>query len=253
MAYSILKPRASVDVLSPALAPLEPLSTFAETNPSTHLLDTFSKRDVSEQSDSSVHEFASRALQTGAIPNSYNLSGAKPGIVVGATLGAVAGVIFLFWLISLLMGAQGMGFIEGSDVTDVHVHRRAYSEPRSRRTRRTRTHRSDMSERSSPPRRRERILVEETRRTERSRPPPPEEPLSPEVEREHVEVEEREAERRVEGDDVVEVIEEQSDITPDPPRRKKSGYRPVDPDQYGGGNYAQREVYENDRRRRRHR
>lgn len=56
-------------------------------------------------------------------------------------------------------------------------------------------------------------------------------------------VEER-GERRVDGDDVVEVIEEHSDI---PPRRKStrrgSGYRSVDPNLYAGGDYPQRNVY----------
>ena len=95
--------------------------------------------------------------------------------------------------------------------------------------------------------------MEERRRQERSRAPDPEpEPLSPETEREHVEVEERETERRVEGDDVVEVIEEQSDITPEPPRRKKSGYRTVDPNEYGGGSFPTHELSDTDRRRRRH-
>ena len=83
-------------------------------------------------------------------------------------------------------------------------------------------------------------------------PPPPAEPIrSPEREIHEVEVEE---ERRVDGDDVVEVIEEQSVSTAEPPRRKKSGYRTVDPNQYGGGNYPQREIYDSDRRKsKRHR
>lgn len=257
MAHVILEPRSSSDIISPALAPLEPLSTFEEAGPEIRLPSILSKRDFSGL-DTSAHDLARRALRTNVIPLSYNTSGAKPGVVVGATLGAVIGFIFLSWLIWLLTASKGTGMIEGSDITDVHVTRRTYSEPRSRRTRRTRTHRSEMSERSSPPRRRERILVEERRRAERSRPPPPppprEEPPSPEIEREreHIEVEERDTERRVEGDDVVEVFEEQSDMTPEPPRGKKSGYRTVDPDEYAGGNYEQRDMYENDRRRRRH-
>ena len=75
-------------------------------------------------------------------------------------------------------------------------------------------------------------------------------PMSPEIEREREStyIEERERERRVEGDDVVEVIEEHSESTDHPKRKKSSGYRPVDPNAYAGGNYEQREV---DRRRRR--
>ena len=47
--------------------------------------------------------------------------------------------------------------------------------------------------------------------------------------------------RRVDGDDVVEVIEEHT-----PPRRKKghrsSGYRSVDPNAYAGGGYPQHSI-----------
>lgn len=52
--------------------------------------------------------------------------------------------------------------------------------------------------------------------------------------------------RRVDGDDIVEVIEEHSDIGP--PRRqhrarRSSGYRSVDPELYAGGDYPQHKVY----------
>ena len=264
MAHAILHSRSSSDTLSPALEPLEPLSTLEESsNREIHFPSSFSKRETSGLLDVSVHQLTPRDLRTNVIPLSYNLSGAKPGVVVGATLGAIIGFIFITWLVWFLTTFGGTGAIEGSDITDVHVTRHTRgaprSAPRSRYTRRTRTHRSEMSERSSPPapRRRERILVEETRRTERSRPPPPpmprEEPPSPEIEREHIEVEERDAERRVEGDDMVEVIEEQSDITPQPAPKRNSGYRTVDPDQYGGGNFEQHDLHERDRRRSRHR
>ena len=257
MAKSLLEPRVQhpAGMLSSVLAPLEPLSSLERSSSDIPISTSLDKRDMLDSADSTTHLLSRRALRTNVIPLSYNLSGAKPGVVVGATLGAVAGFILLCWLIWLLTSAQGTGIIEGSDVAEsVHVTRR--SDARSRRSRRTRTHRSEMSERSTPPRRRERILVEETVRRERSRAPPePPEPepmpISPEREREIHEVEVEE-ERRVDGDDVVEVIEEQSDITPEPPRRKKSGYRTVDPELYGGGNYEQREVHDSDHRRRRH-
>ena len=248
MVHTMLERHSSPEIISPALAPLAPLSSFGEAVSDIHFANPNPKRDTH---NSKTHELSRRALQTNVIPLSYNFSGAKPGVVVGATLGAVAGILFIIWLVSLLMGKPATGFIQGSDVTDVHVRRTHVSPPRSRRTRRTRTHRSSMSERSSPPRRNERILVEERRRTQRSR-PPPEPPLSPEIERDVVDVEERETERRVENDDVVEVIEEGSSLPSEPPRRKKSGYRTVDPHEYGGGNFPQKEVYESDRRRRRH-
>ncbi|KAL9092208.1 MAG: hypothetical protein Q9159_000967 [Coniocarpon cinnabarinum] len=255
MAHALLKAR-SIDTIAPALLPLEPLASFDDASAaSIHLLGpSLQARHISESSSSPrVHQLSRRALETNVIPLSYNTSGAKPGVVVGAVLGAVAGFILLVWLISTLTMSRGTNVVQGSEVSeDIRVHRRS---DRSRRSRRTR----EMSERSSvappPPRRRERILVEERRRTERSRPPPPPAPVEEEreveTERHDVEVEE---ERRVSGDDVVEVIEEQSDITPEPPRRKKSGYRTVDPNAYGGGNFPQREV-DDDRRRssRRHR
>lgn len=51
-------------------------------------------------------------------------------------------------------------------------------------------------------------------------------------------------ERRVDGDDVVEVIEEHSSVAPRrKSRRNSSGYRSVDPILYAGGNYPQQVVY----------
>lgn len=99
--------------------------------------------------------------------------------------------------------------------------------------------------RSPLPPRREEIIVEERVRRE-SVPPPP-----PRLERETIIVEER-REPRVEGDDIVEVIEEGSiSVSPErPPRRessrrsggRRSGFRQVDPNQFGGGDYPQHHV-----------
>lgn len=200
-----------------------------------------------------------RALRTNVIPLSYNTAGPNPGTTVGIVLGSIAGFLVLFGLIWFATTGRRSGMIEGDDITDIHVSRRSHSPSRSRRTRRTRTARSEMTERSEPepvrspprPRRSERIIVEETRRTERSQPPPaPASVSSPAVERERESIYEREEtrERRVEGDDVVEVIEEHSELSSEPPKRKKSGFRTVDPNAYGGGNYPQREV-DRDRRK----
>lgn len=51
-------------------------------------------------------------------------------------------------------------------------------------------------------------------------------------------------ERRVDGDDMVEVIEEHSSVGPKRKSRKASGggYRSVAPELYAGGNYPQRVV-----------
>jgi hypothetical protein len=75
--------------------------------------------------------------------------------------------------------------------------------------------------------------------------------------RETVIVEESRPERRVEGDDIIEVVEEHSSIDAPPPRRKSrrsagyrsvdptpdaGGYRSVDPKLFAGGDYPQRRV-----------
>ena len=100
------------------------------------------------------------------------------------------------------------------------------------------------------------MIVEETRRTERSQPPPVPPPMSPEMHRERESTYFEETERRVAGDDVVEVIEEHSSVSgpsapSEPPKRKKSGYRTVDPNEYAGGNYPQHEVSKEKRRSKR--
>lgn len=53
--------------------------------------------------------------------------------------------------------------------------------------------------------------------------------------------------RRVDGDDIVEVIEDESSIGDAPPRRDRrrresGGYRSVDPNRFAGGDYPQRKV-----------
>lgn len=238
---------------SPALAPLQPLGAL----------------------DVPHHQLTRRQTETVFIPLIYkNLdSGPTPGAIVGIVIGSIAGFLLAVWLVMTLTSSRRTGLIEGDrDESELYIHHRSRSPPRrrKRRSRRSHTVRSEVSEHREeppppprhispePPRRRtERIIVEETRRTERSQPPPPvPPPMSEHIERERESefVEEREVERRVEGDDVVEVIEEHSDVTaesarPDPPRRKKSGYRTVDPNAYGGGNFAQRDIHESSRRR----
>jgi hypothetical protein len=75
--------------------------------------------------------------------------------------------------------------------------------------------------------------------------------------RETVIVEESRPERRVDGDDIIEVVEEHSSIGAPPPRRKSrkssgyrsvqpdpdaGGYRSIDPELFAGGDYPQRHV-----------
>ncbi|KAI9876472.1 MAG: hypothetical protein M1830_006445 [Pleopsidium flavum] len=153
-----------------------------------------------------------------AIPTTYSglNAGPPPGTIVGIVLGSIAGFLLILWLLYTCSNMSG-----GGDVVAEEVVRR-----RSRSPRRSSRSRSEMMEtrrsRSPPPprreTRRETIVVEERRA-----PPPPV-------------VLERE-------DDIVEVIEEHS-----PPRRvrsnrdRNSGFRPVDPDVYAGGNRPVRKV-----------
>lgn len=153
-----------------------------------------------------------------AIPTQYQglNAGPAPGAVVGIILGSIAGFLILIWLLWIL--STGSGFIRSTALTeeDVVVRRRS----RSRTTRRTRTEVSDRS----PRRDRERVIRQE--RIVRDIPPPRE----PSRIRETIIMNGSRPppERRVEGDDIVEVIEEHSSVGVPPPRRKtrrSSGYR----------------------------
>ena len=229
-------PQLANDTAVSALAPLQPLQH----------LNTLARRQ--------------QTTTTVLIPLTYkNLdSGPAPGAVAGIVVGAVAGFLVSFYLIYFLTVGRRSGVIEGdeTDIYEVH-HHRSRSPPRRRKRRRTRErseHTEHRSRTRTPPRasprpRRERIIVEERRRTESRPPPMPPPPMSEHISHREEEFEE---ERRVEGDDVVEVIEEHTSVSeqtpePQPDRRKKKGFRTVDPNAYGGGNYEQREI--NERRR----
>ena len=85
--------------------------------------------------------------------------------------------------------------------------------------------------------------MQETRRTE-SRPPPR---TSSGVE-EHISVNIRESERRVDGDDEVQILQESvsvSDVSPDPRRKRRSGtYKTVDSNAYGEGMFRPRPQFD---------
>jgi len=145
---------------------------------------------------------APRAI-TGIIPTYYNLGGPTAGATVGIVLGSVAGLFLIIWLFYSLSKTSSGAAITGEE--EIVVRRRRSRSPHSRRSRRST--RTEVREISRSPRRREHVIVEERRERPRS-----------------VLVEER---VRVPGDDIVEVIEEHSDIRP--PRkersRRNSGYR----------------------------
>jgi hypothetical protein len=186
-------------------------------------------------------------------------SGPAPGAVVGIVLGSVLGFIFLIWLLWIL--SNGSSFIKTNrdEEEDIVVSRH-----RTHTSDRRRERRSEMSQKpsqpSQPPRspRRDRVYRQE--RISRDFPIPPRSPGTSRVRGETVFVDRETVERRVDGDDIVEVIEEHSSVSGAPPPRRKSkrassgyrsvsnlqstpqppgGFRTVDPDLYAGGNYPQ--------------
>lgn len=199
---------------------------------------------------------ASDACDAGYVPGCYqNIdSGPAPGAVVGIVLGAVAGFLFLLWLLWIL--SQGTSFIRSSRYEEEDIHRRRSRSPAHTHRRHRSSHHGEMR---ASPRERDRIIREEriTRNAGGGIPPP----RAPSHVRESVIVDDApRGERRVDGDDMVEVMEEHSSVAsgPPPPSRHKSrrgsgyrsvqpqeppsGYRRVDPGLYGGGDYPQHRV-----------
>jgi hypothetical protein len=192
-----------------------------------------------------------RRQSVAVIPSAYPGypdSGLPPGEVAGIVLGSVAGFLLLILLIYYITnGGPASGSIIGAE--EIIVRR----EP-SRRSRKSHSHRSSRQEvrqvvRSRSPRA-QRITVEERTTIIPGPPPPRPRSIDERIVDERI-VEERRSSRgpppirRVDGDDVVEVIEEGSSIVDiEPPRRdrrrRSSGYRSVDPNLYAGGDYPQR-------------
>ncbi|KAF2718481.1 hypothetical protein K431DRAFT_135709 [Polychaeton citri CBS 116435] len=182
-------------------------------------------RQATEAVASDVSQLAKRAATkilrprqnalriNGAIPTWYRGYGVSPGAVVGIVLGSIAGFLLIIWLFMIV--SQGGAFIrtstlrEEDDITTrSHHHHKSTRSKRSRRT--------EMRSRSP---RRERIVRQERIVRDRSVPVGGsiQPPRAPSRIYETIVVEE--PERRVEGDDIVEVIEEHSSIG-GPPRRK---------------------------------
>lgn len=143
------------------------------------------------------------------IPEYYKglSSGPPPGEVVGIVLGSVAGFLLLIWLFSALRNGGSFG---GGSVVEEEVIVRRDRSPRSRRSRR-----SEMTSRSPRP---ERVIRQERIIRETSRAPPPMRPV---------------VERRVDGDDIVEVIEEDSSVAPRrTSKSKRNSGRSVGPESF---------------------
>ena len=150
-------------------------------------------------------------------------AGPSAGAIVGIVLGSIAGFLFILWLLWIL--SNGTTFIRTSNLVednDVVISRRRERSHRSHSPRSTRrsTYQAEMRHSSSRP---ERIIRQE--RIVRDVPPPR---VDGSRVRETVIVEESRPERRVDGDDIIEVMEEHSSIGEPPPRRKSrrsSGFR----------------------------
>ncbi|KAK4548827.1 hypothetical protein LTR36_008600 [Oleoguttula mirabilis] len=219
----------------------------ASASQDTRILDSRQLRDIALQAAQSLSHTAKQLLERiphiqprqsngiVAIPTVYAgiNSGPAPGAVVGIVLGSVCGFLLLIWLFWSL--SNGSTFMRSTQDEEVSVVRRRSRSPRSRRSSR----RTEMTSRS--PARRERVIRQE--RIVRDINPP----RAPSRIRETVIVDDLPLpERRVDGDDIVEVIEEHSSIGGAPPPRRKSrresGYRSVNPDLFAGGDYPQHAV-----------
>ncbi|KAL2060835.1 hypothetical protein VTL71DRAFT_8887 [Oculimacula yallundae] len=202
------------------MAPMPPLPRSASTTTSTTTLFTTLLRRIP-----TLPTLQSRQLGQGIIPTTYGQlnSGPAPGTVIGIVLGSVGGFLLILWLIYTCM-QFGTVSSRSSYTESVIIQNRRKSHHGSSRSRRA-SETVEVRRAPSPvrivrePSRVERVIVEESRETRR----------------------ERERSRSLGGSDEVVVIEEHS-----PPRRKKSarvsseterrdsGYRTVDPSNYGG-------------------
>lgn len=183
-------------------------------------------------------QLAPRQNQDGyilVIPTQYDgiNSGPPPGTVVGIILGSVAGFCLLIWLLWIASNGTG-GFITSNALVEEDV-----SVVRTRRTSRSRSpresRRSTAKSRTEMSSRRDRDRIIRTERIVREprtlSPAAPRGPSRSRV-RETIIVDAARSPRRVEGDDIVEVIEEHSDISIPPPRRqsRRNSYRSVQQD-----------------------
>lgn len=184
-------------------------------------MSTVISRASGSTSPSSSLSLSKRQARILAIPTTYAglQDGPAPGSVVGIVLGAVAGFLLVLWLLYTCFTMNGYDLGGRGEIVEEEVVRRRSRSPR-RSMSRSETIEITKSRSTAP---RERI-VEEIRRV--SRPAPERDPIDL-------------------VDDIVEVIEDHSPSPPPPSRRpskRTSGYRTVDPAEYGGGGRPIREV-----------
>jgi hypothetical protein len=169
------------------------------------------------------------------IPTSYQgiNNPTPPGQVVGITLGVVLGIVFVIMLMWWAMYQNQEGYIADETIEVREGPRRRHS----RRYSGSEIRRVSPRRRSYSPRRRTEI-VEERIVEERVRGSPP--PIL----REEIIVEPSHPRRRRERDEEEVIVYEESEST-EPPRRRSrrnSGFRPVEPERYAGGDHVRRPV-----------
>lgn len=186
-----------------------------------------------------------RDVDPSIIPTTYSgiNNSPPPGTVVGIVFGSVAGFLLILWLIYTCVNQNGTADLYAEETI---VRQRRPSTPVVRQHRRAttassvRSHRSEVIEHREPQQQRPRPVSRSPSRT----------PQRNQSRRETIIVEQENIRRQAAApvvdhdDDIVEVIEEIEE-----PRRAKSGrgrgdgyYRPVDPAQVGGGNWAPRRM-----------
>jgi len=219
------------------------------------------QRDASPISNPSSRLFRRQAQADqntgGIIPTTYvgQTTDPAPGAVAGIVLGSILGFLLLVWIMMWALSTNAP-FDTTEEVIEVQNRR-----PPSRRHSHRNSRRSDIHverpSREYSPRRRTQIIEErvveerfpamsEVRMSKGPSPSPPPPPPPPVGFREEIIVENPRPERHGRDEEVV-VIVDGTDYSSDiPPRRKSkrrsSGYRPVDPDRYAGGDYPRRPV-----------
>jgi hypothetical protein len=185
---------------------------------------------LATSSPSSPHLLA-RQSQPGyilVIPTQYQglNSGPAPGAVVGIILGSVGAFLFILWLLWILSNGSPLivgGAYVGEEVEVVSRRSRRSITPPPPKSRRASRAATEKTAARSP--RRDRIIRTERIVRERDEYPPSlgsPPPRDRSRIRETIIVEPPTV-RRVPGDDIVEVIEEHSDLSLPPPRRARSG------------------------------
>ena len=226
-------PPEFASLLSSAIDRLARRDVASQTLPATRTLKPRTLASLIRRQQITVTATSSSSNPKPLIPANYDglNTGPTPGTVVGIVFGSVAGFLLILWLIYTCFSMGGAAPASSVVEEDVVIRRRSRSRsprrPPSSHSRsevievsRTRERSKSKSRSRSPPRRqssrRETVVIEETTRRV-SRPPP--------------------------QDDFVEVTEEQS---PAPRTRRssgrQSGFRTIDPDEYGGGDRPMRKV-----------